>query len=66
MFDDMRGQMIQEDEPLELEEERHPIVQMMEKIEPWQRLVLAGLIFLDVAVCGIIVLVVTGRIALPF
>jgi hypothetical protein len=66
MLQDLREQMIQEDELLELEEERHPIVQMIDKIEPWQRLVLAGMIFLDVAVCGIIVLIVTGRITPPF
>lgn len=66
MLEDLREQMIQEEELLELEKERNPIIKVIEGTAPWQRLVLAGLLFLDVAVCGCLVLIMTGRVAFPF
>ena len=35
-------------------------------LQPWQRFVLAVLLFLDVALCGCMALVMVGRVGLPF
>jgi hypothetical protein len=75
MLEELREQVIQEDELFELEEERDPILRRIEGtqawrliagIRPWQRLVLAALLFLDVAVCGCLMLIMTGRVVYPF
>ena len=65
MVEDLREQMIQVDEELEHKEKTHP-ARFFLSLEPWQRLVLAILLFLDVALCGCMALVMTGRVVLPF
>ncbi len=65
MLEDLREQMIQAEEALEAEA-RAPFVQSLMSLKPWQRLVLAILLFLNVAVCGCMALVVTGRVVLSF
>jgi hypothetical protein len=62
---DLREQMIQAEEALEAEQ-RPPLAQFFLNLEPWQRLVLAVILFLDVALCGCMTLVMAGRVALPF
>jgi hypothetical protein len=64
VMEDLREHMIQA-ETLDLEE-RSPLAQVFLNLEPWQRLVLAVFLFLDVALCGCMALVMAGRVALPF
>jgi len=65
MVEELREQMIQEEKELEDEEKaRH--ARLLLGLQPWQRLVLAILLFLNVALCGCMALVMTGRVALPF
>lgn len=64
VVEDLREQMIREDEEREVEEEG--IAQRLLDLEPWQRLVLASLLFFDVALCGCMGLVMIGRIFPPF
>jgi len=64
MVEDLREQMIRDDEELEVEEEGVS-VQFLD-LRPWQRLVLAVLLFLDVALCGCMGLVMMGRVLPPF
>jgi hypothetical protein len=61
---DLRVQAIQAQESFE--EERPPLVQYFRDLEPWKRMILAVLLFLDVALCGCMGLVMVGRVALPF
>jgi phage terminase large subunit-like protein len=65
MVEDLRERYIQKSEEVELEE-----VQQAQRpflgLEPWQRFVLALLLFLDVAVIGLMVLAMAGRLPLPF
>jgi hypothetical protein len=63
MVEDLREQLIQ-DEDLELEEEG--LRRSFLNLEPWQRLVLALLLFFDVALCGCMGLVMMGRVLPPF
>ncbi|MGD2144383.1 MAG: hypothetical protein PVF54_07895 [Anaerolineae bacterium] len=65
MVEDLREQMLQEDE-FDLEEEDQGIAQMFLSLRPWQRLVLALLLLFDVALCGLMALVMTGRVVPPF
>ncbi len=67
MVDDLRAHIITADEELGAEEQG-PLTRMLESLgfEPWQRLVLAILLFLDVALCGCMALVMAGRVGLPF
>lgn len=65
MMEDLREQMIQAEEALE-SEERPALPRFLLNLEPWQRLVLAVLLFLDVALCGCMALVMAGRVMLPF
>ena len=65
MMEDLREQMIQAEEALE-REEKPTLARFLLNLEPWQRLVLAVLLFLDVALCGCMALVMAGRVALPF
>lgn len=65
MVEDLREQMIQVNEELEYEEKAYP-ARFFLNLEPWQRLVLAILLFLDVALCGCMALMMTGRVVLPF
>jgi len=62
---DLREQMIQAEEAFEAEQ-GPPLAQFFLNLEPWQRLVLAVFLFLDVALCGCMALVMAGRVALPF
>jgi len=65
MVEELREQMIQAEEELADEENAHP-AQFLLDLEPWQRLMLVVLLFLNVALCGCMALVMTGRVALPF
>lgn len=65
VMEDLREQMIQAEGTLELEE-KPPLIQFFLNLEPWQRLILAVLLFLDVALCGCMGLVMAGRVMLPF
>ena len=65
VMEGLREQMIQAEETLDLEE-RPPLIQFFLNLEPWQRLILAVLLFLDVALCGCMGLVMAGRVMLPF
>ncbi len=65
MVEELREQMIQAEEELADKENAHP-AQFLLDLEPWQRLMLAVLLFLNVALCGCMALVMTGRVALPF
>ncbi len=63
MVEELREQMVQ-DEDLELEEES--LTQEFLNLKPWQRLILALLLFFDVALCGCMGLVMMGRVLPPF
>ena len=65
VMEDLREQMIQAEEAFEAEQ-GPPLVQFFLNLAPWQRLVLAVILFLDVALCGCMALVMAGRVALPF
>jgi len=65
MVEDLREQMIQAEEEL-APEEKAPIVRFFLDLEPLQRFLLAVLLFLDVALCGCMALVMFGRVGLPF
>ena len=64
VMEDLREHMIQAD-TLDLDE-RSPLARVFLNLEPWQRLILAVFLFLDVALCGCMALVMAGRVALPF
>lgn len=63
MVEDLREQMIQEEE-LELEEQAAP--REFLNLQPWQRLVLVVLLLLNVTMCGCMGLVMMGRVLPPF
>ena len=63
MVEDLREQVILEEES-EVEEEG--LTRDLLNLKPWQRLVLAVLLFFDVALCGCMGLVMMGRILPPF
>ena len=63
MVEDLREQMIQEEE-LELEEQEAP--REFLNLQPWQRLVLVVLLLLNVTLCGCMGLVMMGRVLPPF
>jgi hypothetical protein len=65
MVEELREQIIQ-DEQFELEEESKGLPHMLLGLEPRQRLVLALLLFFDVALCGCMALVMMGRVMPPF
>ena len=68
MVEELREQIVEEGEDLEYVEE-NPLkraVSLFKDLVPWQRLVLALLVFLNVALCGCMLLVMTGRIFPPF
>ena len=65
MLENLREQMIQAEEEFEQERKSSP-AQFVLDMAPWQRLVLAVLLFLNVALCGCMGLVMAGRVALPF
>jgi hypothetical protein len=64
MVEDLREKFIQTNEEIEREEElraRRPFL----GLEPWQRLVLAVLLFLNVAIVGLMILAISGRLGWP-
>jgi hypothetical protein len=63
--EDLREQMIQAEEELGYEEKPR-LAQFFLDLQAWQRLVLAVLLLLDVALCGCMALVMAGRVMLPF
>ena len=65
MVEDLREQVIQAEEELG-DEEKGPLAQLFQNLQPGQRLVLAVLLFLNVAMCGCMALVMAGRVVLPF
>jgi hypothetical protein len=65
MVEELREQIIQEEE-FELEEENKGLPYMLLGLEPQQRLILALLLFFDVALCGCMALVMMGRVMPPF
>lgn len=65
MFQDLREQVVQPEDEFE-GEEKAQFVQILLALEPKQRLVLAVLLFLNVALCGCMALVMAGRVVLPF
>jgi hypothetical protein len=65
MVEDLREQMLQAEEERGAKEQA-PIVRVFMSLAPAQRLLLAVLLFLDVALCGCMALVMFGRVGLPF
>jgi hypothetical protein len=65
MVEDLREQMIQ-DEEAGFEEEDEGVAQAFLGLQPRQRLILAVLLFLDVALCGCMGLVMIGRVLPTF
>ena len=65
MVEDLREQMIQ-DEEAEFEEEDEGFAQVFLGLQPRQRLILAILLFFDVALCGCMGLVMIGRVLPTF
>lgn len=63
--EDLREQMIQAQGEL-VYEEKPPLARLFRNLGPAQRLILAVLLFLDVALCGCMALVMAGRVGLPF
>ncbi|MGD2164679.1 MAG: hypothetical protein PVH50_04025 [Anaerolineae bacterium] len=66
MVEDLRERMIEE-EDIEVEEPvQEGFVHELRKLQPRQRLILAVLLFFDVALCGCMGLVMMGRVLPPF
>ena len=65
MLDDLREQMMMAEDEL-VYEEKTSFVQPLLSLKPPQRLLLAILLFLNVAVCGCMALVMMGRVVPPF
>jgi hypothetical protein len=65
VLEDLREQMILEDDVLEAEQKTSSI-QSIIGLQPAQRLLLAVLLFMNVAVCGCMILIMAGRVELPF
>lgn len=68
MVDSLREQFFSEDEDFEYdyeveEEEAGP---PFLGLEPWQRFILSIILFLNVALCGMMALVMTGKVIFPF
>lgn len=65
LLDDLREQMILAEDEFEDEPKASPIQTLM-GLKPTQRLLLVVLMFLNVAVCGCMILIMAGRVELPF
>jgi hypothetical protein len=65
MVEGLREQFIQAEEEFAAEERESPLPSFILDLRPWQRLVLAVLLFLNVALCGCMGLVMAGRVVLP-
>ena len=61
MVEELREQMLQ-DEETDFEEEERGVAEALLGLQPWQRLTLALLLFFDVALCGCMGLVMIGRV----
>ena len=68
VLDDLREQMLQAEDDLEFAEERTPFAfaEPIMELKPAQRLILSILLFLNVALCGCMALIMVGRVELPF
>ncbi|OQY24525.1 MAG: hypothetical protein B6I35_01415 [Anaerolineaceae bacterium 4572_32.2] len=66
VLEGLREQMVQAEEEFEDEDDGSPLARIFSGLEPRQRLLLAVLFFLDVALCGCMALVMAGRVMLPF
>jgi len=67
VMDSLREQMREEERKEEEEtEDRTLLPSFIVELEPWQRFVLALMLFLNVALCGCMALTMLGRIGLPF
>ena len=64
MVEDLRERMIQDEGELDVGEQA-TLTQLFLNLEPWQRLLLAVLLFLNVALCGCMALVMAGRVMFP-
>ena len=64
MVEDLRERMIHDEEELDVGEGA-PLARLFLNLEPWQRLLLAVLLFLNVALCGCMALVMAGRVMFP-
>lgn len=65
VLEDLREQMAQAEEDRGYVE-KPSLSRAFSGLQPWQRFVLAVLLFLDVALCGCMALVMAGRVGLPF
>lgn len=65
MLEGLREQMVQQEEEIE-PRKKAGLVSAVLNLRPWQRFVLVVLLFLDVAICGCMALVMLGRVMLPF
>lgn len=61
----LREQLIQASEEYYAQAEKEPFYKAVLDLPPMQRFVLALMLFLNVAICGCVALLVTGRVALP-
>jgi len=68
MVEELREQIIEEGAELEYVEENkfRQFLSPFKDLMPWQRFVLALLLFLNVALCGCMLRVMAGRIFPPF
>ena len=65
LLDDLREQMILEEDVFQ-DEAKTSSVQSLTSLQPAQRLLLAVLLFMNVAVCACMILIMAGRVELPF
>lgn len=65
LLDDLREQMILEDDVFE-DEQRASATLSLTDLKPAKRLLLAVLLFMNVTVCGCMILIMAGRVELPF
>ena len=65
LLDDLREQMILEDDVFE-DEQIVSSALTLTALKPAQRLLLAVLLFMNVAVCGCMILIMAGRVELTF
>jgi hypothetical protein len=65
---DLREQMLLAEEDLDYREERasSAVTKSIMALKPAQRLLLSILLFLNVALCGCMALIMVGRVELPF
>lgn len=66
VLDGLREQISLAEEEFGQEEEGTPLARAFSSLKSWQRFVLAILLFLDVALCGCMALLMAGRVGLPF